>query len=52
MVNNTIYKAYKSYISPNVGDMISISETEIFVVEQRVHNIFNENSLILTGKLI
>jgi hypothetical protein len=49
--NHTLYKMYKSTILPNIEDTISISETEMFVVEKRILHINNDESITLIGKI-
>jgi hypothetical protein len=43
---------YRTTILPNVGDTISISETQMFVVEKRIIHINNDESITLIGHTI
>lgn len=46
------FKSYKSFILPNVGDKLSISAKEIFIVKERLLTITDSNRVVLFGELV
>ena len=43
------FKTYKTKLPPMIGDMISVSETEVFLVQKRMLPFGNNMTVLLFG---
>jgi hypothetical protein len=46
------YKTYKTHLVPVVGDVISTSDTEVFLVDKRMLPASDVNTVLLFGTIV
>ena len=44
--------SYKWYLIPNIGDKLSLSNSDIFLIEERLLPTDESNRVVLIGKII